>query len=218
MTGYLMTDWSFIFIKRRITVRQREKDSVRNRKLFMDAAEALFAANGFFLTTIEDIAKRAGFSKGTIYNYFESKEAIFIAILDEKFEKFLSGVRDVVKMEGNFKKILLKIVENHLNSLIKNTNFFRLAAAEQYRFGEKLSHKIHYRVISGYRDYQNLVRDILERFPDSLRKDVPMTELAGTLLGILSSLMTEYILSESSIDIVKKAPTVVSLFLDGAKK
>lgn len=199
-------------------MRQREKDSVRNRALFMDAAEALFAANGFFLTTIEDIAKRAGFSKGSIYNYFESKEAIFIAILDEKFESFLSGARDIAKMEGNFEKILLKIVENHISFLMKNTDFFRLAAAERYRFGEKLSNEIHRRVISGYRDYQNLVRDILERFPDSLRKDVPMTELAGALLGILSSFMTEYILSESPIDIVEKAPTVVALFLDGTKK
>ncbi len=199
-------------------MRQHEKDSARNRKLFMDAAEALFAANGFFRTTIEDIAEQAGFSKGTIYNYFESKKNILMVILDEKFDAFLSGAKSILDMNGNLDEMLLKLVEYHLKFFQQNTNFFRLIAAEQYKLGEKLSYEIHPKIISNYRNFQNLLQNILERFPDSLRKDVPMTELARALHGIISSFMTEYIFSESRSNIVKKAPTVVALFLDGAKK
>ena len=46
----------------------------------LDAALACFAEKGFAATRMEDIAARAGITKGTIYLYFESKEAVFKAL------------------------------------------------------------------------------------------------------------------------------------------
>ncbi|HLY78578.1 MAG TPA: helix-turn-helix domain-containing protein, partial [Caulobacteraceae bacterium] len=43
----------------------------------LEAALASFAEKGFAGTRMDDIAARAGITKGTIYLYFESKEAVF---------------------------------------------------------------------------------------------------------------------------------------------
>src|SRR3712207_8050843 len=43
----------------------------------VDAALAVFAEKGFAATRLEEVAARAGISKGTIYLYFDSKEALF---------------------------------------------------------------------------------------------------------------------------------------------
>lgn len=51
----------------------------------LDAAAELFARNGFDRTSVDEIAKQAGLSKGAIYWYFPSKEKILIA-LAEKYE------------------------------------------------------------------------------------------------------------------------------------
>lgn len=48
----------------------------------LDAAAVVFADKGFHPTTIKDIAKRAGIADGTIYNYFESKTALLLAIFE----------------------------------------------------------------------------------------------------------------------------------------
>ncbi len=48
----------------------------------IQAAIASFAQTGFHRTKMEDIAKRLGLSKGTIYLYFSSKEDLFLAICD----------------------------------------------------------------------------------------------------------------------------------------
>ena len=47
------------------------------------AALALFVEKGYAATRLEDIAKRAGVSKGTLYLYFDSKEALFKAVIAE---------------------------------------------------------------------------------------------------------------------------------------
>jgi len=44
---------------------------------------ALFAERGYAATRLEDIAQRAGVSKGTLYLYFSSKEALFKAVIEE---------------------------------------------------------------------------------------------------------------------------------------
>ncbi len=47
----------------------------------LDASLDLFIASGFSATRVEDIARRAGISKGAVYLYFESKEAILTALV-----------------------------------------------------------------------------------------------------------------------------------------
>ena len=57
---------------------QRRKDA-RPAEI-LDAALAVFAQKGFAATKLDDIAARAGITKGTIYLYFDSKQALFEAL------------------------------------------------------------------------------------------------------------------------------------------
>lgn len=49
----------------------------------VDAALRLFVEHGFAATRLEDVARKAGVSKGTVYLYFDSKEALFEAVVRE---------------------------------------------------------------------------------------------------------------------------------------
>lgn len=61
---------------------RREKQT-----LIMDVALVQFANEGYFKTTIKHIAKHAGISQGLIYNYFESKEELLMAIINRSIEE-----------------------------------------------------------------------------------------------------------------------------------
>ena len=63
------------------TPRKRRKEA-RPTELTA-AALALFVEKGFSATRLEDVASRAGVSKGTLYLYFDSKEALFKAVIQE---------------------------------------------------------------------------------------------------------------------------------------
>lgn len=59
-----------------------ETKRIERKQLILDNALELFAEKGYFPTSIDDIVKRAGISKGLIYTYFKSKEEIFLDIAD----------------------------------------------------------------------------------------------------------------------------------------
>jgi AcrR family transcriptional regulator len=52
----------------------------------LKAAAELFAARGFRGASVEDIAERAGYSKGALYWHFESKDELFFALMDESVD------------------------------------------------------------------------------------------------------------------------------------
>ena len=60
--------------------------SERSRKQILDAALKLFSHRGYGATSVNDIAEKAGLSKGNVYHHFADKETIFRALIDRYFE------------------------------------------------------------------------------------------------------------------------------------
>lgn len=67
----------------------KQLDDIRKQKkeLIMETALELFANNGFHATTISQIARKAGISKGLAYNYFESKNELLQELIDQGFQE-----------------------------------------------------------------------------------------------------------------------------------
>lgn len=74
----------------------RAETQARTRQLVLDAAERLFLANGFAATSLEDIAREAGFSKGAVYSNFAGKTDLFLAIVEAQFASLTDQLRAVV--------------------------------------------------------------------------------------------------------------------------
>ena len=63
---------------------RRERERLARRQAMLDAALAVFADKGYEGATVDEIADRAEFGKGTIYNYFpDGKEGLFMTLLSE---------------------------------------------------------------------------------------------------------------------------------------
>lgn len=68
------------------TPKQFKEIREKTRRKILESALELFATRGYHGTSINDIAKKAGISKGLAYNYFESKQDLVRAILNTLFE------------------------------------------------------------------------------------------------------------------------------------
>jgi len=66
--------------KKRLT---REESKARTRSELLRAASRLFVRNGFVATSLSDIAEEAALTKGAVYSNFDSKEELFLALLQE---------------------------------------------------------------------------------------------------------------------------------------
>ena len=60
---------------------KRQQNKEKKKKALIDAAEALFIRNGFDSTSIDDVAKQACVTKRTLYQYFISKEDLYLAVV-----------------------------------------------------------------------------------------------------------------------------------------
>ena len=67
----------------------------KNRKAILEAALEVFSAHGFRGSTVDRIAERAGLSKPNLLYYFPSKEAIYVAVLEDTLEEWLQPLREL---------------------------------------------------------------------------------------------------------------------------
>jgi AcrR family transcriptional regulator len=68
-----------------------EEDNAKRRQI-IDGARAVFLAQGFDAASMNDIARAAGVSKGTLYVYFANKEELFEAIVEEECDAQAEGI------------------------------------------------------------------------------------------------------------------------------
>ncbi|MBN9571393.1 MAG: helix-turn-helix transcriptional regulator [Alphaproteobacteria bacterium] len=59
----------------------------------LEAALTVFAEKGFAAARMEDISRRAGVTKGTIYLYFDSKESLFKALIRQSISPAIAGAK-----------------------------------------------------------------------------------------------------------------------------
>jgi len=67
--------------------------AAERRDQLLDAANTVFSRVGFEATRMEDVAEAAGVAKGLLYKHFESKDALFEALLDREGAEFADGLR-----------------------------------------------------------------------------------------------------------------------------
>lgn len=87
---------------------RKEKEKLNRRNSIIDAAEKVFFKYGFELTTVDNIAVEAGFTKKTIYSYFNSKEEIYYSIMIRGFNIINAKCEKAIKnveIESEIEKI-----------------------------------------------------------------------------------------------------------------
>lgn len=124
--------------KRAITPKWHRRKEARPGEI-VAAALTLFVERGFAATRLEEVARLAGISKGTLYLYFESKQALFEAVIKEIIIPQVERSEAMVaKHQGTQAELLRSIVLNWWNhvSTTKASGIPKLVMAEAANFPE----------------------------------------------------------------------------------
>lgn len=85
----------------------------------VEAGRKLFARQGFHATGMRDIAKLAQVSIGSLYHYFRSKDALFLAVVRRAFEERLSQARELMGQGLPASEILRQVLTTYFAELAK---------------------------------------------------------------------------------------------------
>lgn len=107
------------------TRRDRERDA--HRLEILEAAERVFAGKGYENATVEEIAREAEFATGTLYNFFDGKEALFLAVADRILDDLVSRFdEEVAPLKGRPREAIPRFVELRLQEVSTHEAFLHV--------------------------------------------------------------------------------------------
>lgn len=115
----------------------------------LEAAVALFSANGYDGVSMRSVADAAGVSKANIYHHFESKEALYLAILRESASRLAGLVDELAESSGAFQDRIRDFAVAHLGHLEGNALTSRLALREAFSGDDRRSRMLAGEVFGG---------------------------------------------------------------------
>jgi AcrR family transcriptional regulator len=78
--------------------------TLETQSKILDSAEAIFSEQGYEKTQLEEVAARAGFTRGAIYAHYSSKEDLFLALMEQRVHTKFTAVRKLIESEPEIGK------------------------------------------------------------------------------------------------------------------
>lgn len=109
---------------------RRQARLERRRQRLLDAALALFAAKGFHPTSVEDVVAGARMSKSAFYEFFQSKEDCFCALLDQEGGAMIHQVVAAAAQGGDHRDRMCRGIQAFVGSCTGQASVARMMVVE----------------------------------------------------------------------------------------
>src|SRR5271156_96725 len=139
--------------------RQAARTAATRRKLLL-AAEQTFARDGYEAARLEDIAARAGYTRGAFYANFASKEDIFFALLEQTVARRIAEVNELLERHDNPQQ-RLRALREHYAQIAKDRRLALLSL--EFKLFAVRHPEAHARLRARQREFRACGGDILRR-------------------------------------------------------
>lgn len=172
--------------------RRKKEPQTVHRKNISQAAEKLFMKNGIENTTMNDIAREAGYSKATLYVYFRNKEELAGVLVLESMQRLYDYIRLALEKSDDTKERYLEICCALLKYQEEYPFYFKMTLEtinvdfesdhflpeekESFLIGEKINHLV-----------MEFLKDGIER--GDIRQDLEMMPAVFSFWGMISGII-----------------------------
>jgi AcrR family transcriptional regulator len=107
--------------------RRRAEKKARSRRRIIESAREVFFRDGFMEANLDEVAKKAGVAKGTLYRYFDSKAELYVAVLADNSESFVHKMRDSVDDDGaSPPELIRRMGRFYFDHWMQNPDYFQI--------------------------------------------------------------------------------------------
>jgi TetR/AcrR family fatty acid metabolism transcriptional regulator len=190
----------------------RDKNNDKYYRI-LEAAVKVFAEQGFYQSTISQIAREAGVADGTIYLYFKNKDDILVQFFTDKAIQVFGQFREEVARADNAIDKLRNLIRHHLEEFQRDKNMAIVYQAETHQNTRAVENQI--REMS--KMYLDIVSEIVEQgqADGTIRKDLYMSLVKRFILGAVDETINTWLHSEGKYDLVSMTDPLVDLFVRG---
>ncbi len=192
--------------------------SEERKNQILDAAMNIFAKMGFHNARMDDVAQESGLSKGALYWYFKSKDAIIAAILERLFHLALKDLQRLEQtQEGSVREGLLAYSQQLLGYMERMRplqpmmyEFYALMGRQKLvqQFGKAY-----------YREYIAIMAKVIQHGIERGEfKAVNPVDVAATFVALFEGLTLLWVVDSESLQLEKQLPASMCLLLDSITK
>ncbi len=193
--------------------RVTQETQAQTREKLLYAAADEFAQHGLIGANINRISLGAGLAKGTVYNYFDSKEELFYAVVEEACRLAVSEAKE--DPQGSTRERLLALIASDIAWFERHPAFARVFLRESL----DPDPEAHARVMAAASPFVMRVVQVLEEgvARGEIISTRPAPVLAMTLVGLDTLALFQHVASNGAWPTLEEIPEfVVGQFLDGA--
>ena len=184
------------------------------RDKVLNVAKGLFASRGLKGTTVDMIAQASGIAKGTVYNYFDSKNDIFREVIHTEAMAVYGEIDAAVRQGKNVKDKMKAFVVAKVKAIRKRMNLYNLTK-ERYL---NMSYLVRHELTFYYEREVLLIEDILS---EGLRKgEITIQEpamLARALVAAVKDFEDPWVVTENWANMERYLDTLLDVLYNGLR-
>lgn len=198
---------------------RKEREFNLRRAAILQEAEKIFSVKNYHDVTMAEIANVSGFSIGSLYQFFESKEHLYTTMITEKFDLMYAGIRAEVNSVKDVVAKIAHLIEAHLRFIENNTDFCRIFLRGENDALSEMMTSLRKRLIDDYFNHIAFVESILKTgIRSGLLRSLPAHAVASALIHLIRSAASEWMLRPAPESLLSKKDFIMDIFFNGVKK
>jgi AcrR family transcriptional regulator len=198
---------------------RKEREFQARRADILEQAEKIFAVKGFYNATMAEIANASGFSIGSLYQYFDSKDNLYSKMISEKLDLMHEQVREKVKGASGIAEKMEMIVFAHFQFVENNEDFCRLFLRGENAASSEVMTSLRQKIMDGYSQHLTFVEsELKDGIKGGILRPFPARDMAGVLLGLIRSSAADWMLFPKKASLISRKDFILSVFLRGVQQ
>jgi len=189
--------------------------------LLLDSAERLFVEKGYAETSIQEIAEDADFSRTSVYQYFASKEEIYLRILDRYGDLLAERVTRATAGSSKVPEKIRAFLEEIRRIIREKPNFFSLYFIQRHQVEPRLSPELRARLNAKRRRLENVFRDFYRQGVERGEvRDIGVKDASNLFFAQITGMMLlhEYYGDEFDVTLDEHLEKSLRLYLEFVEK
>jgi len=187
----------------------------------LHAAAKVFAEKGVVKTKMVDIAAEAGIGKGTIYEYYRSKEEIFGDTFRLIFDHMESQLANGIGHTQDPVLKLKKLIQVTLKEFLEHSGDLAGIMMDFWAEGIRSKDNNVLSIINlelVYSEYKLLIADILhDGIKKGIFRKIDVNSLAAIIIGSMDGIMLQWIINKDIVNLDKISKVMIDTLLSGIK-
>ncbi len=179
------------------------------KEIILSAALEIFSKKGYHEATIDEIARRAGVAKGSIYRYFPSKEDLFKSLLESRLEALSEKIRVIVNSDDHIIDIIKNSIRVYMEFFDENRGFYELLFREKSLFEAKEYTR------RALKHLAPLKKKIFKATSEGYFKPINFQAVFYGFMGFIHGIIQKWIDSGCSYSLCDEVPMILEVLFYG---